>query len=326
VRFHQWLQWLLDQQLAQAEAALPVMQDLPIGFDPAGADAWAWQDVLAADVTVGAPPDEFNTQGQDWGLPPFVPWKLRNAGYEPFIETMRAALRHAGGLRVDHVMGLFRLFWIGSGGSAADGTYVRYPAGELLDLLALESTRARAWVVGEDLGTVEEDVRAELAVRHVLSTRVLWFEEDAPERWPERSLATVTTHDLPTVAGVWTGSDVTAQRTAGRIVNDAAEAAVRRRLRAATGLPDGAPVTDVSVAAAAAVGRAPSQVALATLEDGLGVHERPNMPGTTEGWPNWSLALPVPLEELEGHPGAVAVAGALAAGRDDPAVAPSPRR
>jgi 4-alpha-glucanotransferase len=112
VRFHQWLQWLLDTQLARAAAELPLMQDLPIGVDPNGADAWAWQEVLAPEVTVGAPPDKYNTLGQDWGLPPFIPHKLRAAAYEPFRQTLSATLRHAGGLRIDHVMGLFRLYWI----------------------------------------------------------------------------------------------------------------------------------------------------------------------------------------------------------------------
>ena len=164
VRFHEWLQWLVDLQLESASTAgVAVMHDLAVGVDPGGADAWLWQDVFALDMAVGAPPDEFNTRGQDWGLPPFDPWRLRAAGYGPFVETIRAGLRHAGGLRVDHVMGLFRLFWIPRGQPAADGAYVRYPASELLDIVALESHRAGAYVVGEDLGTVEDQVRAEMA-------------------------------------------------------------------------------------------------------------------------------------------------------------------
>ena len=148
VRFHQWLQWLLDAQLARAAAELPVMQDLPIGVDPNGADAWAWQDVLATDVTVGAPPDKYNTLGQDWGLPPFIPHKLRAAAYEPFRQTIRATLRHAGGLRIDHVMGLFRLYWIPQGLDPSLGAYVRYAADELLAIVTLESQRARPWSWG----------------------------------------------------------------------------------------------------------------------------------------------------------------------------------
>ena len=142
VRFYQWVQWLLDEQLARAAADIPLMQDLPIGVDPEGVDAWMWQDLFARGVTIGAPPDKYNTQGQDWGLPPFIPWKLRNAAYEPFIQTIRASLRHAGGLRIDHVMGLFRLFWIPEGKNPRDGAYVRYAEDELLAISGL-GKRAR---------------------------------------------------------------------------------------------------------------------------------------------------------------------------------------
>ena len=215
IHFHEWLQWLLDGQLARCAEPLAIMQDLPVGVDPEGADAWVWQDVLAERVTFGAPPDPFAAGGQDWGLPPFIPHQLRSAGYEPFIQTIRAALRHAGALRVDHVMGLFRLFWIPQGAPASEGTYVRYPADDLLGILALESHRAKAIVVGEDLGTVEEGVREKLAAYNVLSSRVLWFESDLPAKYPRRAMASVTTHDLPTIAGLWTGSDVRAQQEAG---------------------------------------------------------------------------------------------------------------
>ena len=169
VRYHQWLQWLLDVQLARAAAVLPIVQDLPVGFDPGGADAWVWQDLLAGECTIGAPPDAFNAQGQDWQLSPFVPEKLRAAAYEPFIQTIRAALRHAAGLRIDHVMGLFRLYWIPRGLSAAQGTYVRYPADDLMGIVALESHRAGAFIIGEDLGTVEPGVRERLARHCILS-------------------------------------------------------------------------------------------------------------------------------------------------------------
>ena len=215
VRFHQWVQWLVDRQLAAASSAVPVMHDMALGVDPAGADAWMWQDVFALGMSVGAPPDEFNTRGQDWGVPPFNPWALRAAGYRPFVETIRAALRHAGGLRLDHVMGLFRQWWVPAGASAADGVYVRYPAGDLLDIVALECQRAGAYAVGEDLGTVEDEVRTELRARGVLSYKVLWFEDRPPSEYPVQALASVSTHDLPTVAGMWTGSDLDDQRKLG---------------------------------------------------------------------------------------------------------------
>ena len=184
VAFHAWLQWALELQFTAATDGMTVIQDLPIGVAGGGADAWAWQDVLAEGVSVGAPPDAFNSQGQDWGSPPLVPWRLRDADYEPFIQSIRATIAGAGGLRIDHVMGLFRLWWVPSDGSAADGAYVRYPAEDLLDIVALESHRAQALVVGEDLGTVEDGVREAMAEHGVLSYRLLWFEDDDPAEWP----------------------------------------------------------------------------------------------------------------------------------------------
>jgi 4-alpha-glucanotransferase len=318
VAFHAWLQWLLDAQLAAASAPVAVMHDLAIGVDPEGADAWAWQDLLAEGVRVGAPPDEFNTAGQDWGLPPFHPWRLRGAGYEPFAATIRAALRHAGALRVDHVMGLFRLFWIPAGRGPADGAYVRYPANELLDVLALESTRAGAYVCGEDLGTVEDAVRTEMASRRMLSYRLLWFETDPPERYPRRALTAITTHDLPTVAGMWTSTDLQAQRDRGLEPNEASTRAIRERIAALTGLGDDAPVDPVIEALHARLARAPSMVVTATLDDCLGVAERPNMPATLGTWPNWSLALPASLEELLDDPRTRRIAALLNARRASP--------
>ena len=300
--FHVWLQWLLDLQLAAASTAVPLVQDLAIGVDPAGADAWLWQDVVVNEMSVGAPADEFNTKGQDWGLPPFDPWKLRAAGYDPFIQTMRAALRHAGGMRLDHVMGLFRLFWVPRGASPRDGTYVRYPSSDLLDIVALESHRNGAYVVGEDLGTVEPEVRAELAARDVLSYRLLWFEREAPERWPEKALAAVTTHDLPTVAGLWTGSDLDAQKRLDMEPNEEGTAATRDHLGGVAGASDETSAEDLALSAYGALARTPCLLLTATLDDAIGVEERPNMPGTTDEWPNWSIALPCTLEELEDDP------------------------
>ena len=316
VRFHQWIQWLLDEQLAGAAAEIALMQDLPIGVDPDGADAWAWQNVFADGVTVGSPPDEFNTQGQDWGLPPFVPWKLRAAGYEPFIQTVRGALRHAGGLRIDHVMGLFRLFWIPRGADAGAGAYVRYPADELLAILALESERAKAYIVGEDLGTVEASARKKLARKRVLSYRLLWFEKDPPERYPELALAAVITHDLPTVAGLWSGADLEAQRRLGLQPNEEGTLQIRAQLRSMTELGDDAAVDEVIERAYGLLARAPSMIVAATLEDALSVPERPNMPGAAEN--SWSLALPEPLEELQSRPLAQGMAEHLRAGRNVP--------
>jgi 4-alpha-glucanotransferase len=314
VRFHQWVQWLLDEQLARVAAALPVMQDLPIGVDPNGADAWVWQDLLATDVTVGAPPDEYNTLGQNWGLPPFVPHKLRAAAYQPFRQTIQATLRHAAGLRIDHVMGLFRLFWIPRGAEPSTGAFVRYPADEFLAILALESSRAQAFVVGEDLGTVEAGVRDQLDAHRLLSYRLLWFETDPPLSYPAQALAAVTTHDLPTVVGLWSGADLQTQHDLGLQPNAAGLQEIRQRLQAMTGLPEATEVDEVVLRTHQLLAEAPSALIVATLEDALAVAERPNMPNTTAEWPNWSLALPCPLEAIERHPLVRAVATALQRG------------
>jgi 4-alpha-glucanotransferase len=298
VAYHQWLQWLLDRQLAAVSAVLPIVQDLSVGFAPEGADAWAWQDVLAMECSVGAPPDLFNTLGQVWSLPPFVPHKLRAACYEPIIQTMRCALRHASGLRIDHVMGLFRLFWVPDGCGAAEGTYIRYRADELLAILALESHRAGAFIVGEDLGNVEPDVRHRLWLRRILSTRVLWLENDPPGKFPELALVAATTHDLPTIAGLWTGADKKAQLAADPRPNESM-AELRRHVGRMLARADDATPAEIIEAAYRQLAEAPSRVIVATLEDALAVEERPNMPGTTTQWPNWSLALPGGLEALE---------------------------
>ncbi len=299
VRFHKWLQWLLDAQLARCAERIALMQDLPIGVDPDGADAWAWQDFIAEGIGVGAPPDEFNTQGQDWGLPPFIPWKLRAAGYEPFIQTIRAGFRNGGGLRIDHVMGLFRLFWIPNGVPASKGAYVRYNADEMLAIVALESERARAYVVGEDLGTVEEGAREKLAEHGVLSYRLLWFEKDEPETYPREALSALTTHDLPTVAGLWTGSDLQKQSDLGLKPNRKSTAEIVDRLKACTGLAADAPIGEVVAGAYELLSKAPCRILTAALDDALCVEERPNVPATmSDKNPNWSVALPIPIDDL----------------------------
>lgn len=289
VRFHQWLQWLVDIQLAggaQDRGDLRLFHDLAVGSAPDGADTWMWPDLFAEGVTAGAPPDEFARDGQDWNIAATDPWRLRAAGYEPWVQMLRSAFRHAGGLRIDHVMGLFRLFWIPRDGRPSDGAYVRYPAKDLLDLLALESHRAGALVVGEDLGTVEAEVRQELEHRNVASTRVWWFEDTPPSRWPERAVASVGTHDLPTVAGVSAGSDPDAWRLADRLTGQDVTTLHRDLAR---GVP---------------------AVVLASLEDALGVEHRPNQPGT-EVPTNWSRPLPQPLEQIEVDARVVALIAAM---------------
>jgi 4-alpha-glucanotransferase len=299
VRFYAWLQWLAGQQLTNAATDVAIIQDLAIGVDPNGADAWAWQDLFAAGVSIGAPPDEFNSQGQNWSLPPFIPWKLREAGYQPFIDTIRASLASGGGLRLDHVMGLFRLWWIPRDARADEGAYVRYSHEDLLNIVALESQRAGAVVVGEDLGTVEKGVRETLAERNVLSYRLLWFEEDPPSKWPELALGATTTHDLPTVAGLWTGTDLEEQRELGLEPSEASTEAIRQRLADQGGLKEDASAEEAVQAAYRLLAKAPSVLLAATLDDAQAVPERPNMPGTDGKRPNWSIALPLPLESFE---------------------------
>lgn len=297
VGYHAWLQWLLDRQLVTAARAIPLLQDLPIGMDPGGADAWEWQDLLAKDIVIGAPPDAFNAEGQDWELPPFAPARLRAAAYGPFIQTIRATLRHAGGLRIDHVMGLFRLWWIPHGQDPRKGWYVRYPADDLLGIVALESHRAGAFIVGEDLGNVEPGVRQRLALRRMLSYRLLWFEPRPPAEFPELSLASVTTHDLPTIAGLWSGADEAAQRAIGLAVGSEMHQ-LRDHLREILGVKDETPVAEVIETAYRRLAQAPSRILTATLEDAQAMVDRPNMPGTVQQRPNWSLALPQDIETM----------------------------
>ena len=299
VTFHAWLQWRLDAQLARAAEEIAIVNDLPIGLDVAGADAWCWQDLMAREVSVGAPPDEFNAAGQDWGLTPFIPHKLRAARYQPFIETIRAMLRHVGGLRIDHVMGLFRLFWIPRALGTKGGSYVRARADELLAIVALESERARAFVIGEDLGTVEPGVRERLHDTKMLSYRLLYFEPSPPEHFPELALSSVTTHDLPTIAGLWTGSDAAAQKEIGVDPNEQGTKALRDKLRKLCDVKEDAAVEVVIESTHRALARAPSRVVLATLDDAVAAPERPNLPGTVAEWPNWSLPLERCLEEIE---------------------------
>jgi 4-alpha-glucanotransferase len=337
VGYHAWLQWLLDEQLAAttpADNRMPrwvggVVNDLAIGFAPDGFDAWTFQDELAAGITVGAPPDPLGPRGQDWGLPAFVPERLAAGGYEPFAQTIRTGMAHAAGLRIDHVMGLFRLFWIPGGAEPAQGTYVRYPADDLLGVLALESTAAGALVVGEDLGTVEAGVRERLAAEGVLSYRLAWFEHGPgggrrrAADYPRLALAATTTHDLPTVAGFFSGSDlrhlyeigVAAPGGDERADQEAQRASLRRLLEDEGLLAPGEESVEAIVAALYGfLARTPSMLLAATLEDAVEAHERPNVPGTIDQRPNWSLPLPVRLEELAADPRVRRLAGILSAG------------
>ena len=295
--FHRWVQWHLERQLRRAASELPIVHDLAVGFTADGADAWIWQDLVAFGVRIGAPPDAFSPSGQDWGLVPFNPHKLRDAACAPWVETMRRSMT-GGGVRIDHVMAMFRLWWIppeASDGSA--GAYVRYPANMLLNALGDVSEQTSTYVVGEDLGTVEDGVRPELRRRKVLSYRLAWFEQAAPRRFPVQSLGALTTHDLATVAGLWTGADARELHASGQAVNPEASSGLRRKLERLAGVAEDAKPDRVIERAYAALAEAPSRLVAATVEDACAGQRRPNLPGVTAR-PNWCIPLPRTLEQL----------------------------
>ncbi|BCJ36213.1 4-alpha-glucanotransferase [Actinocatenispora thailandica] len=317
VGFHAWVQRRCADQLAGVDAAgstmaIGVLHDLPVGVDPAGADAWAFQDVLAGGASVGAPPDAFSTAGQDWGFPPWRPDRLAEVGYLPYRQMLDALLGHGGGLRVDHVAGLFRLWWIPRGGSPADGTYVRYDAPAMLGALTLAAYQANAVVVGEDLGTVEPAVTAALAQRGMLGCEVLWFARDAagrplpPEAWPERAMASISTHDLPTAAGFLTGEAIGVRDRLGLLADPTAArhaaAAERHELLAQLArrglLAPHADLDGTVLAMHALLHRTPCRIKAVAPTDVLGELRAPNLPGTTDQYPNWRIPLPATVPEL----------------------------
>ncbi|MFE0177784.1 4-alpha-glucanotransferase [Streptomyces sp. NPDC059002] len=341
VDFHGRLAWLTDAQLATAQRtareagmAIGLVHDLAVGVHPGGADAWAQQRHFAPHMTVGAPPDAFNARGQDWGLPPWRPDRLAESGYAPYRALLRGLLRHAGALRIDHVMGLFRLWWIPAGRDPTEGTYVRYDAEAMLAVLALEAHRADTLVIGEDLGTVEPGVRETLREHGVLGTSVLWFERDwkgagegggagtgrplPPDRWRADCVATATTHDLPPTAARLTGEHVQLRYDLGLLTRDvtleraAAAADVHEwlALLALLGmLPGGMGCEEDEIRAVHRFLLAtPARMVGIWLPDAVGDRRPQNLPGTWDQYPNWRLPIadaagrPVTLEELAASP------------------------
>jgi len=335
VQFFQYGQWLAQAQLRQVcqEArvqGLPftLYEDLALGASPGGCDTWAHQELFARGPAIGAPPDAFNPQGQNWGLPPLIPERLRASGYQLFIDALRANTPPGGMLRIDHVMGLFRLLWIPPGTPAGRGAYVNYPARELLAILALESVRRRALIIGEDLGTVPPRIRQRLSQAGVFSYRVFYFERDGqsrflpPEAYPARAMATITTHDLPTLKGFWQGHDLDLKRTLNlypepRLAEaDAAAREQDRRLlvEALQGrglLPDGSSFDPqdkhccpLELREAVLTYLAQSKAALleVRLEEIFGAPEQQNLPGAQKEHPNWRIKLPVALDRLPASP------------------------
>ncbi|HEX2314930.1 MAG TPA: 4-alpha-glucanotransferase [Thermomonospora sp.] len=343
VGFHTWLQWQLDEQLAAAQAAarragmpIGVVHDLAVGVGQGSADAWIHRPLFAPGMSVGAPPDEFNQRGQDWGQPPWHPERLAEAEYGPYRAMLAAALRHGGGLRLDHAMQVSRLWWVPEGCSPADGTYVGYDRDAMLSCLVWEATRTGAVVVGEDLGTVEPDVRRDLAARDVLGTSLLWFEQDdrtgprRPATWREPSLATVGTHDMPPIAGFLHGDHVTLRDDLGLLTRPAADELADHHRRLAAWLtvladegllttpPDeitqaltrGSTEFDAEVVTAlhAYLARTPARLVGIAHAAVVGERRTQNQPGTTDEYPNWRVPLadakgrPVLLEDLPASP------------------------
>ncbi len=326
VLFHQWLQWVVDEQLATVQQdarhdgmAIGVVHDLAVGVHPSGADAWGLADALARRVNVGAPPDPFNQMGQDWSQPPWRPDRLQELGYAPYRDMLRTVLRHAGGIRVDHVIGLFRLWWVPEGTTPDAGTYVRYDHEALIGILALEAYRAGALVVGEDLGVVEPWVRDYLYERGVLGTSILWFEKDAEgrplpaEAYRELCLATVTTHDLPPTAGYLAGEHIDLREELGlltrpveqeRAVDAAEQEAVLTMLRDRGLLRADGDEHDVVEALHRFLTWTPARLIGVSVSDLTADRRTINQPGTDEEYPNWRLPLagpegePVLLEDL----------------------------
>ena len=320
VQFYCWMQWLLDEQLAKAQStalaagmACGIVHDLAVGVHPTGADSWALQDVLARGVSVGAPPDMYNQMGQDWSQPPWRPQALREAAYIPYRDMLRTILRHAGGIRVDHILGLFRLWWVPQGQSAAEGTFVRYDHEALVGILCLEAQRAGAFVIGEDLGTVEQWVQDYLLERGIMGTSILWFERNPdvsikkPRQWREFALGSVTVHDLPPTAGYIAGAHVTLRSELGILTVPVEEerAAHKAEMKewedmfGALGiLRPHASEQELVETYYRFLASTPTRVLGVALPDAVGDQRSQNQPGTFLEYPNWRI----PLCDAEGQP------------------------
>jgi 4-alpha-glucanotransferase len=342
VTYHAWLQYLADTafgaaQKAAREAGMPVgvINDLAVGTDSGGSHAWSRQDETLIGLKIGAPPDLLNLQGQDWGLVAFSPAGLRRNGYAAFTEMLRAALRHAGGVRIDHVMGLARLWVLPEGAQATEGTYLHFPQDDMLGLVALEASRHRAIVVGEDLGTLPYGFQPLLHEKGIMGLRVLYFERDhsgqfkPPSTWSPGAVAMTSTHDLPPVAGWWSGHDLQWRSRLGLLPDEAAERDGRDRDRAwlwnafrASGVVpaerEAPPAWDTWPAVEAAiahVGSSACELAMIPAEDILALREQPNLPGTRDEHPNWRRRLPADAGTMLDQPDVVARLDRLTAAR-----------
>ena len=326
VLYHEFLQWIANRSVAAAQASargagmrIGLIGDLAVGMDPNGSHAWSRQNDILLGLTIGAPPDLLNPRGQDWGLTGFSPRAMEDNGFAPFLATLRAAMRHVGGIRVDHAMGLARLWLLPEGAAPAEGAYLNYPVGDLLRLLALESVRHNVVVIGEDLGTVPEGFHDMLEQSGVHGMRVLWFERDAqtgfvpPRGWGSTDVAMTSTHDLPTVAGWWRGSDIDVRHRHGRLGEGVDPETVRREreedrprlwnafVREHLGegpVPRPEETERVVDAAVRFIAKTEVPLSLIPLEDLLGQVEQPNLPGTISEHPNWRRRLPVSTDTV----------------------------
>ncbi|MBE0425747.1 MAG: 4-alpha-glucanotransferase [Nitrospirae bacterium] len=332
ILFYQYIQWLIDRQQKEIdeeakkrEMKLGVYHDLAIGSVKSGSDAWSYQNVIAGDTDVGAPPDDFSPGGQNWGFPPMIPEKLKESGYELFIQTIRKNMKYCGALRIDHALGLFRLFWIPHGMSPGDGAYVNYPSEELLRIIALESNRNQTMVIAEDLGTIGENVRESLRSFNMLSYRLFYFERNypdpsflPPEKYPEMALCAVTTHDLPAIYGYWSGRDLEVKKQLGQYYDEAIwKTRFQERERdkkliisalGSHGILHNNNISDADVipemtpelclAIYQYLALTPCKLLLVYLDDILGTIDQQNMPGTVDSYPNWMQKTPLTLDEM----------------------------
>ncbi len=317
IAFHAFLQFLCEQALAKASQGLEIgiIRDLAVGCAPDGGEAWAVQDRMVHGVSVGAPPDPFSADGQIWGLPPMNPLAMRRNGYRDFAELLAANLRHAGGLRIDHALGLARLFYVPEGGKATEGTYVAYPFADLLGQIALESHRAQALIIGEDLGTVLDGLREALTANDILGYRALLLERDGEtfrprDSYPQRAVACVSTHDLPTLRGWQEAADIRERLSLGL-----ASAPVEERETEIAALRAVVGGGDLPEAAHRFIGETACDLAYVQAEDIAGEREAVNLPGTDRERPNWRRRVAVPVENLFSTPDAATLIGAISQGR-----------
>ena len=318
VRFHTWLQWLCERQMARLGEIIDVINDLPVGFDPGGFDGWLWQRALVPQVRIGSPPDGFAPEGHGWDSAPFSPWALRELRFAPLIAVWRANLRRGAGLHLDHAMHLARLFWIPWDRRPAEGGYVEYPFREILDLLVLESATNDCFVVTEDLGNVPAGFREQIAERGILRTIMLWFAKQQPDEWPEPAVAGISNHDHPPVAAVWTDRDPGAPviEVDKLTANPFAQLSNRERLIALGDIPEAAEVAEALVAAHAGLGRSGAGVVLVQVLDLMSHTERPNAP-TGDPALNWVVPLPMTIEELRDDRLAAEICAGLRRARHD---------